>query len=426
MRTLMFSLILSVVAATFGLGWLIGQIYDHLDGPPEVPASLMAFRQVAIDLSDVIDHLPDQQSFINHWQSHAQISMSFQEASAFPVPAALQSAFYKREPLLLESDGVISVHVYMPRSGNVLSVDVPPMQNKRAGASTPLILTIGFYLSMVVIVAIWLYPLMKHLKSLRTAAKQFGTGDLSARVAIRRHSYIGDIEREFNAMAERIQQLISDNKILSRAVSHDLKTPLARLRFGLDTLAEEHIDERRQVYAARLNRDLDEMESLISTLLEYARLDEANIALQLVNIDLRDFMQQAIAQRQDERIVFLPPEKQPFVHVDRRYLSMQVNNVLDNALQYAKQSVEVTIVMEKQSITLSIEDDGEGIPENQRARLLQPFQRGEQKGQGHGMGLAISHKISLWFRGKLLLGSSTKLGGAKVDLIFPPSKADEY
>src|SRR5690606_21797510 len=122
-----------------------------------------------------------------------------------PVPAALQAVFFGGEPLLLGSDGLVLVHVYMRRSGNVLSVDVPAVENNRVGASMPLMFTIGFYVSMAVIVAIWLYPLIRHLNSLRTAANRFGSGDLSARVAIKRHSYIGDIEKEFNAMAERIQ-----------------------------------------------------------------------------------------------------------------------------------------------------------------------------------------------------------------------------
>lgn len=424
MRVLLISLIVSVVAATFGLGWLINQIFDHLNGSPDIPASLKAFHRVASDIAAVIDGLPDQRSFINHWQAHAQIPMTLLESSAFPVPTALQTAFYDGEPLLLESDGVVSVHVYMPLSGSVLSLEVPSMPNSRVETSTPLILTIGFYLSMVVIVAIWLYPLMRDLNSLRAAANRFGTGDLSSRVRIKRHSYIGEIGREFNVMAERIQQLISDNRILSSAVSHDLKTPLARLRFGLDTLAEEHVDAQRQVYAARLNRDLDTMESLISTLLEYARLDEANITMQMECIDLNEFMEALVGQHPGENITLSYAKNPAIVQVDRRYLSMQVNNVLDNALRYAKRVVAISVRKDRGCIILAVEDDGDGIAEHQRARLLKPFQRGAEHGHGHGMGLAISHKISQWFRGELLLDSSAQLGGAKVVLIFPESVSE--
>ncbi|WP_308364829.1 MULTISPECIES: ATP-binding protein [unclassified Microbulbifer] len=422
MRNLTFSLILTVVTATFGLGWLFSQVYSYIGESTEMPPKLLAWQELAADLAFTLDHIEDRESFLNSWQQYSQLPLSVYKKSEFPVPPTLSKSFYNGDPLFLKTDGTVSVHFYMPRSSDILSLDVH--HDKPLPSNTPinLILTLGFYIGMAIAIIIWLYPLLSHLNKLRAAANQFGEGDLSARVEIKPRSYILDIEREFNAMAERIQCLVSDNKLLSRAVSHDLKTPLARLRFGLDTLAEEQSDKLRQKYVNRLNNDLDEMESLVSTLLDYARLDEANIKLQMEDIDLNDFLPQLISLHANSLIdiQLKTATAQAIVYADRRYLAMQINNLIDNSLQYSKRTVKISVSVGNQYITLSIEDDGPGIPEDQWDRILQPFQKGGQKinPNNHGMGLAITSKISQWFRCKLVLGSSVTLSGAKIELTY--------
>lgn len=425
MRQLTFSLLLSVITASLGLGWLLSQVYDHFNGAAQIPPKLAAFQSVAVDLANTADELAQPHAFFELWQKHAHATVSLHDFASFPVPSALASSFRLGRPLLLEADGVVSVYVYMPNSEVVMAMDVPASPISTSDTPLPLILTVAFYLSMALILAIWLYPLIKHLDQLRSAAKRFGGGDMSARVLVTRHSYICEIEQEFNAMAERIAQLINDNKLLSRAVSHDLKTPLARLRFGLDTLAEEHEDEQRQIYAERLNRDLDEMESLVSTLLEYARLDQASIQLQPQSLDLHQFVQRVIAQRPGVTIHLADARGPAIFRIDPRYLAMQVNSVLDNALKYARALVTISISSDHQWVSLVIEDDGPGIAEEQRARVLLPFQRGEAAGRGvgHGMGLAIADKIAKWFRGELHLGCSASLGGARITLRYPLTEA---
>ena len=124
------------------------------------------------------------------------------------------------------------------------------------------------------------------MQALTTAAKAFGEGRLDQRVQTHRHSYLHDIECEFNNMAKRIQNLVADNKLLSSAVSHDLRTPLARLRFGIDALDETGDEQTRKQYLERISADLTSMEQLVEVLLEYARLDKELADLPLQNIDI--------------------------------------------------------------------------------------------------------------------------------------------
>ena len=285
-----------------------------------------------------------------------------------------------------------------------------------------LIFTVLFYLGILALILLWLTPLVKHLIDLRETAKAFGQGDLNKRISVGSVSYINDIETEFNHMAHRIQTLVTDNKLLSSAVSHDLRTPLARLRFGIDTLAEEADPLIRGKYQARISHDLTEMEALVETLLNYARMDQSMVTLEKSSIDLAEVMNQCVES-------ISPKEKRLNVEIntanttivgEKRYLLMLVNNLLQNGLRHAKNSVQISVKSIHNKVVLAVEDDGEGIPENEREKVIKPFIRGRnaQTSQGYGMGLAISKRIVDWHEGSLEISQSKTLGGAKLQITF--------
>ncbi|MBX2857313.1 MAG: two-component sensor histidine kinase, partial [Cellvibrionaceae bacterium] len=285
-----------------------------------------------------------------------------------------------------------------------------------------LVLTLSFYTGITTIIIIWIWPLVHQLIRLREAAVQFGSGDLGLRVRSQRFSYVRDIEYEFNRMAERIQSLLRDNKLLSRAVSHDLKTPLARLRFGLDALSETQNEEQRQRYALRVNRDLEAMEALISNLLQYARLDESRIKLidnKFCLVRLADSLLQTFDSDEID-MCFETSLASAEIRGDRRYVSMLINNLVSNAQRHASHRVLVSLRGQGERVTLSVEDDGAGIPEDERDNVLKPFWRGvDDRGeQGHGMGLAIVDRIVDWHRAELTIADSETLGGAQLSVTF--------
>jgi len=293
------------------------------------------------------------------------------------VPEALLESFNRGQALVLESESGIGVHYALPETEQVFTIALPGPEERRT-TKLELILTLCFYGGITTIIIIWIWPLIHHLLQLRDTAVKFGRGDLNARVKPQRFSYIADIEQEFDRMAERIQSLVQDNKLLSSAVSHDLKTPLARLRFGLDALSETQDAEKRERYADRVNNDLEAMENLIDTLLQY-------------------------------------------IQADKRYLSMLINNLLSNALRYTHSRVKVSLIEENKNYLLSFEDNGKGIPKAERENVTKPFWRGDQgrATKGHGMGLAIVDRIAEWHQAKLEIDESESLGGAKISLRFP-------
>jgi len=230
-------------------------------------------------------------------------------------------------------------------------------------------------------------------------------------------------------MAQRIQSLVADNKMLASAVSHDLRTPLARLRFGIDLLDEAKDENVRAEYQQRLSNDLTAMENLVEVLLEYARLDKQLSDMPKVPINLSKVVNDSVESLSgliDLTIDWKQTSEQIITNAHARYVAMMINNLLQNAVNYGNSRVSVSLVKKRLNIVLSIEDDGPGIPIEMRAEVLKPFVRGKHEemyesgnSKGYGMGLAIVSRIAQWHDAKFVVGSSEKLGGAQFDIVFP-------
>lgn len=432
MRQLTLSLLIVVVTSVIGLGWLISEIYYRIESSDDKPSNeLNLYQQLGAELAYALGRIEDKEAFVEHWgkaslnpsSTHQnRLHISLQDITQFPVPDELLPQFNLGTPLTLESDGDVSIHYRLDNTEQVLTLLLPASALASKPSTLNLILTLTFYFGVIIIILIWLYPLIRSLVVLQKAAIAFGQGDLSSRVKKGRISYIIEIENEFNRMADRIQTLIDDNKLLSRAVSHDLKTPLARLRFGIDTLEETENSQAREKYTRRINKDLLEMESLVETLLQYARLDEANVQFKPQDINLSSFALQVLEASYEPNISidFDCPTQTTNIRADKRYLAMQLNNIMSNALHYATSKVLVRVYQEGSGIVIAIEDDGAGIPEKDRDDIIKPFVRGSNTdGQkGHGMGLAIVARIAQWTKATLAIDTAKELGGASVRLHF--------
>ncbi|MCZ2723465.1 ATP-binding protein [Marinomonas sp. 15G1-11] len=421
MKQLTISLILVVISAVIGLGWLINEVYHSIDDQSAV-GEFDFYQSIGNDLALTLDGMnqTSREQFLTQWQQKSDLSVSLQNRINFPIPDSLAERFEQGTPLILESENDVSLHFYMHNSHQVMTLLFVKKAVETSIFNLNLILTLTFYIGVIVILLAWLYPLIGRLIILRSAARAFGKGDLSSRVASTRFSYISDIEAEFNRMAERIETLVSDNKLLSRAVSHDLKTPLSRLRFGIDALEEVENPQTRFKYLDRISNDLCEMESLVDTLLRYARLDESNVELRSEEIELTSFVTSLFAIHTSSAldIEYQFDQSDVIIEADRRYLAMLLNNLMSNAIKHAKTKIHISIKLETQGIRFSIEDDGIGIPEEHRDQVVKPFWRGDHGIKGHGMGLAIVSRISEWVAATFIIETSYSLGGAKVVLCF--------
>ena len=427
MRNLTLSLLSMVLIATIGLGWLFDSLYNqYAVEPNEQKDTITLLEQVGESLAYTLNTIENRQNFIEHWPNNKTYKIKLVALSNFSLPSELIHTLKRGQTLLLETDESIDLHFYLNNRDELLILSAPPLTINNNNSQIGLLLTSLFYLAVLALMVLWLTPLARRLLALRQSAKAFGDGDLEQRVTVGSIAYIRDLEIEFNHMAQRIEGLVSDVKLLSSAVSHDLRTPLARIRFGIDTLEEEDDPVLRKKFEQRISENVDEMVDLVETLLSYARLDQTMLSIDKTTVDFSPLIRSAIKNKttDDIHIDFTCPKEVINVYGDPSYLMILVSNLIQNACQYSRGNVEIKLEEKKQTVYLIVSDNGTGIAEEQRKKILKPFIRGTEtkdKIKGYGMGLAIVNRILQWHQGEITISNSAKLKGAEFTIELPCS-----
>jgi two-component system, OmpR family, sensor kinase len=425
MRILTFSLIAAVLAATIGLGWLLDSLFYHFADAPSGLSSdnIVVLEELGQDLAMTLNVMAKPQEFVQSWHGQGRYVTELVPLTDIQLPAPLIQQVVSGEPLLLTNNNQISLYYFLPKHQSLLLLKPTFSTEHLDGREFKLVLTLLFYSALIALLWMWAYPLVSRLMNLRNTAQLFGKGQLQQRIKVGSVSYVKDLENEFNHMAQRIENLVSDVKLIGNAVSHDLRTPLARMRFGIDTIAEEEDPQQQAKYLQRLGNDVDEMTHLVGILLDFARLDQAMIQLDKQQVDLVPLIESSIKNKQGStrQLVFVAPANPYIVCGDEKYLTIALNNVLQNAIQYCRNQLVVELSILDNQICIKVSDDGEGFNDNLQD-MLKPFVRGKTSGknvQGYGMGLAIVQRIVEWHKGELSLGKSIVLGGAQVSIYLP-------
>jgi len=438
MRNLTLSLLAVVLIATIGLGWMFDGIYNkylNQDNDQTINKTksttqqdyISVLERVGTHISIALNGIDNRQQFIDNWPTDGQLSLYLKPLASFPLPQTLLDNLTLGQPLLLETDDSIALHFYLAKTNELLVLTTPPQSVSQQNTLLPILLTSLFYLAVLVLMLLWLYPLARRLMTLRQTAKSFGEGNLTKRIDVGSISYIRDLELEFNRMAQRIDDLVTDIKLLSSAVSHDLRTPLARIRFGIDTIQEEDDPVLRRRFEKRISDNVDEMVDLVESLLSYARLDQTLITLNKAPVDFVALVNACINNKSqdDIQLTLTAPNEQMMVNGDLSYLMILMSNLLQNAYQYCQSKINVTIEERGSNLIVIIADDGPGIAIEQRDKILKPFIRGEStenKVKGYGMGLAIVKRIVEWHHGDIAIDDSANLSGAQFTVTLPKGK----
>jgi len=442
MRNLTLSLVAVVLIATIGLGWMFDAIYNqYLNQSIEQNTAQLnqetsgqqsvidTLEQVGTHLSIALSGIDNRQEFIKKWPNEGALTLRLKPLTNFPLPQPLLTDLVAGQPLLLETDDSIAMHFYLSATDELLVLMTPPITVQQNNSFLPILLTSLFYLAVLLLMLLWLYPLLRRLMALRQTAKSFGEGNLKQRINVGSISYIRDLELEFNRMAQRIDDLVTDIKLLSSAVSHDLRTPLARIRFGIDTIQEEDDPVLRKRFEQRISDNVDEMVDLVESLLSYARLDQTLITINKAPVDFTALTATCIKNKSqdDVQLTFHAPEQAVYVNGDLSYLMILMSNLLQNAHQYCKDKIMIEVITQGNNIVVTVADNGPGIPVEQRGQILKPFIRGEsneKKVKGYGMGLAIVKRIVEWHHGEIIIANSTELQGAHFSVILPKAVID--
>ncbi|MCU7645114.1 sensor histidine kinase [Pseudomonas piscis] len=241
-----------------------------------------------------------------------------------------------------------------------------------------------------------------------------------ARLANRRDEF-GVLARDFNRMGSRLQGLIGSQRQLLHDVSHELRSPLARLRIAL-ALAERAAPQEREQLWPRLGRECDRLEALISEILVLARVDADNASAEQVDLNALLLALQKDAQLAcSEQLVQIEAQPQLQIRGWPTLLERALDNLLRNAQRFnpAGQPIEVQARRQGERILISVRDHGPGAPEEYLAQLGEPFFRAPgQSAAGHGLGLAIARRAAERHGGSLILDNHAQ-GGFIATLELP-------
>ena len=250
---------------------------------------------------------------------------------------------------------------------------------------------LGLVFAIGLAVAICAYPvvrrLTRNLERLEQGVAAFGQGDLKTRVAIGSRDEVGKLAGTFNATADRIEALVSAQKTLLANASHELRSPLARLRMAAEAVGAAAPERQREEIA----RNIAELDELVEEILLASRLDAgAGAAGEPQEIDLAGLLaEECVAFEADLTVA---SGQSVLIKGDARLLRRLFRNLLDNARRYGGEGpIEVEIACSGAYATVAVCDRGPGIPAAEAARIFEPFYRPKgSAGQNGGTGLGLS------------------------------------
>jgi two-component system sensor histidine kinase RstB len=283
-------------------------------------------------------------------------------------------------------------------------------------------------LSIITVAAYFIiHPLERKLKKMELAVQDIRGGDLSARAQVQGSDEVSRLAHAFNGMAEHIQRLIDSQREMTRAVSHELRTPVARLRFGMEMLAETDDGDQRYEQLQQLDQDVEQLNLLIDEILTYAKLEQGTLALKFEMVELRVLLERVGAETRalntGHAIEVQLDDGDTVVEAEQRYLHRILQNLAGNAVRYAKSRVKLSGGVKGNSAWVRVEDDGPGIPEKDRERIFEPFARLDDSrtraSGGYGLGLSIVQRIAFWHGGSVEVTQSPDLRGASFTFRWP-------
>ena len=273
----------------------------------------------------------------------------------------------------------------------------------------------------------WIRPVWRDLEALRQTARDLGDGDFEARSPAARSQLIAPLSDTMNSMAERVQQLMATHRELSCGISHELRTPIARMRFALEMLTETDDPAERERLWGMMEADLDELDHLIDTSLTYARFEREAPEPHFSSVRFADWLADEVESvrllgRDLELAVDTSqlPENLA-VDLDRKAMPYALRNLLRNAFKYAAHQIRVSAELDGERILIHVDDDGIGIPPEEREHVFSAFTRLDRSRDrstgGYGLGLAIARRV-LELHGGSATADAAPLGGARFTLAW--------
>jgi two-component system sensor histidine kinase RstB len=430
MRKIFWRFYLTVVVFFLASALVIGSIYKHILTQSIQHYLADIFKTTLYLIEDELIDVPQAlwPKEITQLQDKVPVHVKVDALDAYVLTPANQRTLFKGNIIRLEDSGLFLQRI--PGSEYMLVLGPIDYLNSLSSLQwVDYLMLLTLCISLAISAFFWLRPVWRQLHAFSLVSKSLGTGNFAARVSLPSASPLNELANTFNSMAHNIQQLMDDRKLMIDAVSHDLRTPIARLRYRIEALRLQLPIENRETLLTPMSKDLDCLGEMTDELLLFSRLDCPTVQIEKQAIVLIEWLVTLLAefewQGTSPVILNNTKEEAPVVYADPYYLHRALTNLLTNACRYKRQQIQIMLEKEKDLILIHIDDDGPGVPEPERDNILKPFirldhSRNAQTG-GYGMGLAIVQKILYWHQGKVLI-SQSELGGARVTIAWPSAK----
>ncbi len=309
----------------------------------------------------------------------------------------------------------------------VVRISVPweRVRVRIVGEWTRLILTGLLLIAANVLVSLWLaFSIVRPLRELTAAAQDIASGNLSRRIPVSSKDEVGQLAYAFNEMAERLQEMIEQQRLFIANASHELRSPLTSLKLRTEALVEDKnmTLERKERFIRELDREVDRLRRLAERLLDLTRLQVKPKPQHPTPVSITEVIQDVVetlkprAERQGINLVVDMADKIPPVYGSREDLFEIVVNLLDNAIKYTPSggTVRVEAHEENGQVVIRVSDTGEGIPKESLHHIFEPFYRVDKARSrrigGSGLGLAIVKALTDTYHGTIDVQSSPGKG----------------
>ncbi|HKU13080.1 MAG TPA: ATP-binding protein [Steroidobacteraceae bacterium] len=328
-------------------------------------------------------------------------------------------------------DPLLLTPLFTDRNGRVYTVMVsrPTWQNLLFAPNVSIALLVsGLVLSVLVSWSLARY-LSKPVERLQSSARSLAAGNMEARVGAefsQRRDELGVLARDFDKMADHVRNLIASKENLLRAMSHELRSPLARLRVATGLARRPGADVARQL--DRIELEAERLDTLIGQILQLSHL-RAVPTLPREPLDLTSLLNEIIddarieAGADEKRVDWSAPREVMMVDGDHGLLRSAIENVLRNAVRFTKPSSAVTVRADREGpdVSIVIDDRGPGVPEPDLQRIFEPFYRvaeaRDRDSGGTGLGLAITARIVSLYGGNVRARNTGD--GLRVEIALP-------
>ncbi len=308
----------------------------------------------------------------------------------------------------------------MRQGGYDIAISTPRISDVPDGpALVPLVIGLGLtFLLLGYGAVIWLF---RPIRTIRESAAHIGKGHFDHRIENIRHDQLGDLADDINRMAEDVQSMLDAYRTLLLGMSHELRSPLSRMRLGL-----EFFDEQDNVDSLRA--EITEMEKIVVSLLEAERLNDRHAHLNRSSVVINDLVNGLIDDffsRDQDRIQLEMPEEDVVASVDDARLALLLKNLVSNALRYSTAEdgpVGVVVAIRDGDLLITVSDHGPGLSADQAEHLDEPFYRSDpsrtRDSGGTGLGLYLASLVAGAHGGKLTYVSKADRG-ATFEVIIP-------